>query len=52
MDLDEVAHYEPPHQDLHVCKFSYFRLWYLELTQLQIRWEGDTSCFPKKNCML
>ena len=27
VDLDEVAHYEPLHQDLY-C-FSYFRLWYL-----------------------
>ena len=29
VDLDEVAHFEPPHQDYAVCRFRYFRLWYL-----------------------
>ena len=27
VDLDEVAPYEPPHQDLRCLQFSYFRLW-------------------------
>ena len=29
-----MAHYEPPHQDPHVCKFSYFRL-FKDLTTME-----------------
>ena len=28
VDLDEVAHYEPPHQDLRCLQIQLFRLWY------------------------
>ena len=58
VDLDEVAHYEPPHQDLQCLQISYFRLWSLVLKKtisfcfnkcslpLFHMLCGCTSCFP------
>ena len=36
VDPDEAAHYEPPHQDLHCCKFSCFHHWHLKYHILKV----------------